>query len=93
MHQVVLFLLSILEHQLYQGDQILPFVQLCLAVLRVLVILVVLDLLLARGNLSHRLIHQDQVVLVVLEALENLLDQVVQEDQMFLDLPIVINLK
>ena len=93
MHQVVLFLLSILEHQLYQGDQILPFVQLCLAVLRVLVILAVLDLLLARGNLSHRLIHQDQVVLVVLEALENLLDQVVQEDQMFLDLPIVINLK
>ena len=93
MHQVVLFLLSILEHQLYQGDQILPFVQLCLAVLRVLVILVVLDLLLARGNLSHRLIHQDQVVLVVLEALENLLDQVVQVDQMFLDLPIAMNLK
>ena len=93
MHQVVLFLLSILEHQLYQGDQILLFVQLCLVVLRDLVILAVLDLLLARGNPLHRLTHQVQVVPVVLEALENLLDQVVQVDQTFLDLPIAMNLK
>ena len=78
---------------MYLGDQILLFVQLCLVVLRDLVILAVLDLLLARGNPLHRLTHQDQVVPVVLEALENLLDQVVQVDQMFLDLPKVTNMK
>ena len=93
MHQVVLFLLLILEHQLYQEDQILLSVQLFLAVLRDLVILAVLALLLARENPLHLLIHQDQVVPVVLEVLENLLDQAVQVDQMFRDLPIIIDLK
>ena len=93
MHQVVLFLLSILEHHLYQEDRILLSVQLFLAVLRDLVILAVLALLLARENPLHLLIHQDQVVPVVLEVLENLLDQAVQVDQMFRDLPIIIDLK